>query len=216
MTDFSNVFLISDMDGTLINSKSQISTINKYALNEFTKAGGTFAVATGRTLHSCKQYIPELPINAPSIFYNGTILQDTNNNVVLKTLSLQTKILFNFLKQCLIHCPNTCIELHTKDTFYIITKEEFDDPVIKRENLSYIRSNLDDLYDLDILKVQFYTTNTHTKSVRPKSHVLAVKAVLSRAFKASSPQLLVGYCFTASSAPICFFTRAREVANLLL
>ena len=67
-------------------SKSQISTINKYALNEFTKAGGTFAVATGRTLHSCKQYIPELPINAPSIFYNGTILQDTNNNVVLKTL----------------------------------------------------------------------------------------------------------------------------------
>ena len=84
MTDFSNVFLISDMDGTLINSKSQISTINKYALNEFTKAGGTFAVATGRTLHSCKQYIPELPINAPSIFYNGTILQDTNNNVVLK------------------------------------------------------------------------------------------------------------------------------------
>ena len=31
MTDFSNVFLISDMDGTLINSKSQISTINKYA-----------------------------------------------------------------------------------------------------------------------------------------------------------------------------------------
>lgn len=24
MTDFSNVFLISDMDGTLINSKSQI------------------------------------------------------------------------------------------------------------------------------------------------------------------------------------------------
>lgn len=164
MTDFSNVFLISDMDGTLINSKSQISTINKYALNEFTKAGGIFAVATGRTLHSCKQYIPELPINAPSIFYNGTILQDTNNNVVLKTLSLQTKILFNFLKQCLIHCPNTCIELHTKDTFYIITKEEFDDPVIKRENLSYIRSNLDDLYDLDILKVQFYTTNTHTIS----------------------------------------------------
>ena len=46
MSDFSNVFLISDMDGTLINSKSQISTINKYALNEFTKAGGTFAVAS--------------------------------------------------------------------------------------------------------------------------------------------------------------------------
>ena len=47
MTDFSNVFLISDMDGTLINSKSQISTINKYALNEFTKTGGTFAPSFG-------------------------------------------------------------------------------------------------------------------------------------------------------------------------
>ena len=29
MTDFSNIFLISDMDGTLIDSKSQISPINK-------------------------------------------------------------------------------------------------------------------------------------------------------------------------------------------
>lgn len=164
MTDFNNIFLLSDMDGTLINSKGQISNINKYALTEFTKRGGTFAVATGRTLNSCKQYLSELPINAPSIFYNGTILQNINNNIALKTLSLPTKLLFNFLQECLIHCPNTCIELHTKDTFYIITPEEFDDPVIKRENLSFTRSNLVDLYNLDILKVQFYTTNIHTIS----------------------------------------------------
>lgn len=164
MTDFSNIFLISDMDGTLINSNGKISAINKYALTEFTKHGGTFAVATGRTLNSCKQYLPELPINAPSIFYNGSVLQNIDNNVVLDTLSLQTKLLFDFLKQCLIHCSDICIELHTKDTFYIITEKQFDDPVINREHLSFIRSNLEDLYDLEILKVQFYTTNIHTIS----------------------------------------------------
>lgn len=164
MTDFSNIFLISDMDGTLINSNSEISAINKYALTQFTKQGGTFAVATGRTLNSCKQYLLELPINAPSIFYNGTVLQNIDNNVVLNTLSLQTKLLFDFLKQCLMHCSDTCIELHTKDTFYIITEKQFDDPVIKREHLSFVRSNLEDLYDLEILKVQFYTTNIHTIS----------------------------------------------------
>lgn len=165
MTDFSNIFLISDMDGTLINSKSQISPINKYALTEFTKAGGTFAVATGRTLNSCKDFIAELPINAPSIFYNGTILENTHNNVALKVISLQTKLILSFLKQCLIYCPQVCIQLHTKDTFYIVTNEKYDDPIIIRERPSFVRCSIDDIKeDLDILKVQFYTPNLNTIS----------------------------------------------------
>ena len=53
-------------------------------MEQFTKNGGTFAVATGRTIRSCQDFLGELPINAPSIFYNGTILQNVYNNVALK------------------------------------------------------------------------------------------------------------------------------------
>ncbi len=159
ISDFSNIFLLSDMDGTLINSHSQISAINKYALNEFTKAGGTFAVATGRTLHSCENFIRELPINAPSIFYNGTILENVHNNTVMKTLSLNTASLYYFLEQCLLYHPDMCIQLHTKDTFYTITDKQFDDPVIEREKPSFHRTTLQKLRQMNfsILKVQFYT-----------------------------------------------------------
>ena len=157
MNDYSNIFLLSDMDGTLINSSSQISAVNKYALKQFTAGGGTFAVATGRTIRSCQDFLGELPINAPSIFYNGTILQNVHNNVALKSLSLQNSQLIAFLAQCQIYCPQICIELHTKDIFYIVTDKAYDDPVIKKENLPYIRTNLGDLKDIPILKVQFYT-----------------------------------------------------------
>ena len=159
MNDYSNIFLLSDMDGTLINSSAQISAVNRYALEQFTAGGGTFAVATGRTIRSCRDYLGELPINAPSIFYNGTIMQNVHNNVALKTLSLQNTQLTAFLAQCLIHCPQMCIELHTQDTFYIITDKAYDDPVIEKENLPYIRANLGDIQDIPVLKVQFYTEN---------------------------------------------------------
>ena len=157
MKDFSNIFLLSDMDGTLINSQAEISMINKYALNEFVNCGGTFAVATGRTLAGCKPYLNQLPLNAPSIFFNGTILENTQDNSVLKTLSLETTKLFSFLKKCLHYAPNLSIQLHTKDKFYIITDKQYDDPIIYKENASFIRAKLDDLIKLDILKIQIYT-----------------------------------------------------------
>lgn len=159
MKDYSNIFLMSDMDGTLINSHSQISTINKYAIERFTKLGGTFAVATGRTFNSCKDMIKDLPINAPSIFYNGTIMQDVKNNLVIKTMSLEGHELFSFLEICMTYCPEICVELHTKDTFYTITSEKYDDPVIAREKPIFVRTSLSAVkkMDLDILKVQFYT-----------------------------------------------------------
>ena len=157
--DFSNVFLLSDMDGTLINSHSEISDVNKAVISEFTEMGGTFAVATGRTLNSCRSYVKQLPINAPSIFYNGTILENVHSSTVMKTLSLNGGSIYEFLQLCLEKCPELCIQLHTKDTFYVITDKKWDDPVLEREKPQYFRASLDEVKQLNLpwLKVQFYT-----------------------------------------------------------
>lgn len=157
--DFSRVFLLSDMDGTLINSHAEISDVNKAVLREFTAAGGTFAVATGRTLGSCKSYIDELPINAPSIFYNGTLLENVRTGTVLKTLSLSDAAVCDFIELCLAQCPGICVQLHTKDVFYIVTDAKWDDPVLAREKPYFIRTTLSEMrrMGLPILKVQFYT-----------------------------------------------------------
>ena len=157
--DFSRVFLLSDMDGTLINSRAEISDVNKAVLREFTAAGGTFAVATGRTLGSCKSYIDELPINAPSIFYNGTLLENVRTGTVLKTLSLSDAAVYDFIELCLSRCPGICVQLHTKDVFYIVTDAKWDDPVLAREKPYFIRTTLSEMrrMGLPVLKVQFYT-----------------------------------------------------------
>ena len=46
--DISKVILLSDMDGTLLNGKKQITDIDRAAIKRFTELGGKFTVATGR------------------------------------------------------------------------------------------------------------------------------------------------------------------------
>ena len=48
--------LLSDMDGTLLNSKKQITAVDRAAIERFTRLGGRFTVATGRTIQSFEQY----------------------------------------------------------------------------------------------------------------------------------------------------------------
>ena len=45
--DFNGKTLICDMDGTLLNSKSQISEKNKKALWDFVQRGGRFTIGDG-------------------------------------------------------------------------------------------------------------------------------------------------------------------------
>ena len=49
MGKYSDYVLISDMDGTLLSSKREVSRENREALRRFTEGGGNFFVATGMT-----------------------------------------------------------------------------------------------------------------------------------------------------------------------
>ena len=54
---FEGYLLVSDMDGTLLNSEKKISKENLNAIDYFVKEGGTFTVATGRMLQSVELFI---------------------------------------------------------------------------------------------------------------------------------------------------------------
>ena len=85
---FDGILLVSDMDGTLLNSKSEISRENQAALEYFVAHGGLFTVATGRMEGSLRRFLPYLPINAPSIFYNGAVIYDLAKEEILWEVSL--------------------------------------------------------------------------------------------------------------------------------
>ena len=66
---------VSDMDGTLLNSKRRISAVNA---GEIQKAVGDdliFTVATGRMYRAALPYAQELGIDAPLITHNGAVIK---------------------------------------------------------------------------------------------------------------------------------------------
>jgi Cof subfamily protein (haloacid dehalogenase superfamily) len=77
-------WVISDLDGTLLNSSQQISKAIKHRVNEFQASGGLFTLATGRTLCSALPFIEELEIKVPVILYNGAKLYDPIKKIFFK------------------------------------------------------------------------------------------------------------------------------------
>lgn len=80
---FRGKMLVTDMDGTLLNGKSQISEKNHRAIKRFISGGGMFTVATGRMSKAVEPYLPMLPMNIPAILYNGAAIYDFSTRKVL-------------------------------------------------------------------------------------------------------------------------------------
>lgn len=86
--DISKVVLISDMDGTLLNSQKQITERDRSAIEKFMSLGGKFTIATGRTIQSFEQYYDMLDLKMPLIMYNGAAIYDSLKNELLYTCPL--------------------------------------------------------------------------------------------------------------------------------
>lgn len=86
--------IISDLDGTLLNSRQRISATNVEALARFRQAGGLFVIATGRPWQSALPYARELGLEQPLIVCNGAQLYCPASDTVLHTerLSLQPEL----------------------------------------------------------------------------------------------------------------------------
>lgn len=88
MKDLSDIVLVSDMDGTLLNSKKEITSENLRAIERFRSMGGKFTIATGRTIQSFSPYADMLKIDMPVILYNGAMIYDYLNKKSLYTVYL--------------------------------------------------------------------------------------------------------------------------------
>ena len=153
MKPYENILLISDLDGTLIPRGGVISEENKEALNRFVEGGGRFAIATGRTPEAAEGYVKDLPINAPSIFFNGSMLYDWNSREILATCPLRfaedKSVWPRFAEAVRDSFPHACIEVYTADNCHIISDEKYDDPRLPFEYYKYEHCTLDKLRDTE-------------------------------------------------------------------
>lgn len=125
MVDLKNIMLLSDMDGTLLNSKSQVSEKNKQAIRDFVEQGGKFGIATGRSHLNSKRFTEELEINTPCIMYNGCGLFDFSSKEFLKIHELPKTKLKKFLNVCLQDYREVNIQIYSPSMCHIVSDEAF-------------------------------------------------------------------------------------------
>jgi Cof subfamily protein (haloacid dehalogenase superfamily) len=166
MYKYKGYLIVSDLDGTLINSKQEISKLNSNAIASFVEEGGLFAVATGRTELNVQPYIMHLKINCPSILYNGAVIYDTNKDSFIKSIYLDKSLLIEPLKEILKKYKNLCMQIFTPGKMFIVSGEYSIDPIVLKEEQAYEIASIDDMKDENWIKLLFADTGEALRDVQ--------------------------------------------------
>lgn len=77
-------FIGTDLDGTLLNSYSKISNANVQAIRNAVNSDISFAICSGRTLHSVNKYFEkDLKVKGYRVVLNGAVVVDTNGKRIV-------------------------------------------------------------------------------------------------------------------------------------
>ena len=89
MGKFDGIMIVSDCDGTLLNSVREVSEGNLAAIRYFQEQGGRFVIATGRPKNGARHIVEKLPPTSPSVFFNGALIYDTITDKVIYADTLE-------------------------------------------------------------------------------------------------------------------------------
>ena len=90
--------IVFDLDGTLLNDSSQISSFTRDTLLLLQQHNIAYTVATGRTLNSAQTIIEGHGFVLPHIYSNGVMIWNPNNQQVSLDNCLTTEEVFSILK----------------------------------------------------------------------------------------------------------------------
>lgn len=100
--------VVTDIDGTLVDARQEISEQNKETIRAFQQQGGIVTLATGRMEEAAYRFVEELDIRYPVILYNGGKIIDfctkethyealLTTDVIRTALELQEKHMLNMI-----------------------------------------------------------------------------------------------------------------------
>lgn len=86
MRSANGLVIVSDMDGTLLNTDGRVPKANLDAINRFKQAGGRFTLASGRYGKALDRLFPKFReyVNAPAILCNGAQLCDVLTGEIIR------------------------------------------------------------------------------------------------------------------------------------
>jgi hypothetical protein len=101
-----SILIISDLDGTLLNSLGELNLYTISIINRLISKGFLFSVATARALESARPLIAPLNIDLPIILHNGVSIYDLNKEKYLKHLFIPSNLISNFMDMFELHNLN--------------------------------------------------------------------------------------------------------------
>lgn len=118
MGKFDGIYLVSDLDGTLLDNKSySISDENIKAIKYFMSEGGFFGFATGRIVSELESFDALVCTNAPSICYNGMKIYNFRTGEE-RIIDEHGEDILPFLEYAEKAYSNLMIQIVANDTIY--------------------------------------------------------------------------------------------------
>ena len=133
MGRFDGVLLASDFDNTLVYTEDvllsggvlpPLSRENREAIEYFMAEGDIFSVATGRALPSFAPIAPTLPMNGPTILFNGAAIYDFARKEYLVTAFLPDDIRAKLAPVEEVFSGLTCEIYHEGSDIHILHPNE--------------------------------------------------------------------------------------------
>ena len=141
-----DIFLVSDLDGTLIGENHTIPQRNIDAIRRFQEQGGRFAVATGRSVNSGARYCRQVQPRGLCVLLNGSILYDYEQDEIAKAFFLppQAKDYARLLAE---HFPEIGCEVFAQRRQFVLRANQYVRAHLGNENLPCVEVDADEITD---------------------------------------------------------------------
>ena len=127
-------YLYSDMDRTVIGNDKTISERNQQALRLFVSLGGQFGIATGRNAVIARPYLRYLPVNGPSIVYNGAAVYDFSAGKFLHRRFFTAALGEEIMSLALSVYPQGNAQAFGEGPILLMNPDGIEDHYIRQEN----------------------------------------------------------------------------------
>ncbi len=148
------VFLVTDLDGTLLSEDKTICPKNIEAIERFRAKGGRFSIATGRTLQTTIRYVEELSITDPMILYNGACVYDPVREKILH-LSPLPETAYEYAKRIFEAFPQIGAEVLRPDGTYMVKMNSYEEKHAEYCTVPPVYCTIDEVPEGEWLKILF-------------------------------------------------------------
>lgn len=150
--NFEKVIIMTDLDGTLLDDKKQISPRDMAAIDDFRSKGGLFTLATGRGVAMARSIVEKLKVDIPCVIFNGAAVYDFTADKFLWHSSMPD-CAADYIKTLAKEFPDIGIEILHAEKVYVTNYNQTVEEHMALESITPVMCTVEEAPKTDWLKV---------------------------------------------------------------